>query len=519
MKHTQIVAIQLLAVTILLFSASNTEAYERYNGGCQNCHGNFTGSTSTKGSTFPSGDKHVMHRNSSNMNADCDLCHTSGDGRDPFIGSSNGTGNNTGYGCVGCHGRLEDAGHDSGGFANSPGLGAGLRQHHDNSGVTSCAACHPDSDPNNYTPVGEHVRPPFYGTADTDADMSCNPTQVANSNENWTIGDFTGLDNDGDLMYDFAADSDCSPPVPTPGDLNFDGMADILWRNSSTGQNWVYLMNGATIDESSGINTVPIGWEIVGNGDYDGDGDADILWRNSSTGQNWMYLLNGALIESSVGVNTIADTNWTVAGNGDYNGDGRADILWRNISTGQNWMYLMNGALIESSLSVVHDTVFTIPPVWLVASNGDHNGDGRADIFWRNSATGESWIYFMNGAVVESSVRVNTVPVIWQIVGNGDYDGDGMADILWRNSSTGQNWMYLMNGATIDSSLGVNTVSDTNWQIVGSGDYNGDGNADILWRNSSTGQNWVYLMSGATIDSSLGVNTVSNTAWQIVNAN
>ena len=42
------------------------------------------------------------------------------------------------------------------------------------------------------------------------------------------------------------------------------------------------------------------------------------------------------------------------------------------------------------------------------------------------------------------------------------------ADILWRNGATGQNWMYLMDGATPfqEQALGVNTVADTNWQIV-----------------------------------------------------
>ena len=510
MNKVQIGALQIVVAAFLLFFVVNTEAYDRYNDGCNTCHGQFTGSTSPKGSVFPSGDKHEMHRGNSNMNTECDLCHTSGDGRNPFIGSSDGTNNNTGYGCVGCHGRLEDAGNDS----LSAGLGAGLRQHHYNTGITGCANCHTDSNPINYTPVGEHVFPPYFGTVDTNADMPCNPGQTVNANENWTTGgDFIGLDNDGDVLWDAISDPDCMPVVPTPGDINFDGKADILWRSTVSGQNWAYLMNGAAVSSNFAINAVASqAWQIVGNGDYDGDGDADVLWRNSTTGQNWMYLMNGGAIDSSVGVNTVADQAWQVAGNGDYNGDGNADILLRNNSTGQNWMYLMNGASISSSVAVN-----TVPTTWQIAGNGDYNGDNKSDILWRHSGTGQVWMYLMNGSTIDSSSGVGTVAMIWQIVGNGDYNADGKSDILWRRESNGQNWMYLMNGSLVSSSESVNTVASTQWQVRGSGDYDGDGDSDILWRNASLGQNWMYLMNGSTIDSSAQINVVSGSQWQIVN--
>ena len=298
-------------------------------------------------------------------------------------------------------------------------------------------------------------------------------------------------------------------------EFQFSDTAHILWRNTVTGQNWLYLMNGATIDSSIGINTVPTVWKIVGNGDYNGDGKSDILWRNSVTGQNWMYLMDGSTVVSSVNVNTVPNLDWHIVSNGDYDGDGKPDILWRNSSTGQNWMYLMDGATILSSLSVN-----TVPTVWQVASSGDHNGDGKSDILWRNSSTGQNWLYVMNGATIETSTGVNTVADLnWQVAGHGDYDSDGKSDILWRNSVTGQNWMYLMDGSSITNSVGVNTLPDTNWKVAGSSDYNGDGKADIFWRNSSTGQNWMYLMNGAAIMNSVGVNTVSNTAWEVVNTN
>ena len=156
MKWSPLAALSIATMVVLLMAPERTEAYNTYTSGCDNCHGDFTGGTTTKGSVFPGDDKHQMHRSSSEMDADCSLCHTQ-IGDDPSIGSSSGTANNVGYGCVGCHGRLEDAGNDG----ISVGMGAGLRQHHNNAGITSCAVCHTDANPINYKPVGEQVKPPY----------------------------------------------------------------------------------------------------------------------------------------------------------------------------------------------------------------------------------------------------------------------------------------------------------------------------------------------------------------------
>jgi hypothetical protein len=62
-----------------------------------------------------------------------------------------------------------------------------------------------------------------------------------------------------------------------------------------------------------------------------------------------------------------------------------------------------------------------------------------------------------------------------------DFNNDGRSDVFWRNSATGENYIYPMNGAAIGAGEGyVRTVADQNWQVVGIGDFNGDGNADIL---------------------------------------
>ena len=65
-------------------------------------------------------------------------------------------------------------------------------------------------------------------------------------------------------------------------------------------------------------------------------------------------------------------------------------------------------------------------------------------------------------------------------------NGDGKADLVWRDMSTGDVGVWLMNGLTIGSD-GIPGNAPTTWTIVGVGDTNGDDKADLVWRDTSTG--------------------------------
>ena len=87
---------------------------------------------------------------------------------------------------------------------------------------------------------------------------------------------------------------------------------------------------------------------------------------------------------------------------------------------------------------------------------------------------------------------------------------------MWRNSATGENYIYLMNGLTVASQGSINSVSGQAWQVKGIGDFDGDGKADILWRNSSTGENYIWLMNGLSTASQGSVNFVDPASgWQV----
>src|SRR5207249_1174358 len=215
----------------------------------------------------------------------------------------------------------------------------------------------------------------------------------------------TGLSASTVYEYSVAAcdaAGNCSPGSPTVSartakvraDFDGDGKSDILWRNSSTGENYLYPMDGTTILPTEGyIRTGRIeDWQVAGIGDFDGDGKADILWRNSCNGQNYLYPMNGTVIEAEGAYRSIVAQAWQVAGIGDFDGDGKADIVWRNSSSGQNYLYPMDGTTIkptEGYLRTVADLA------WQIVAVGDYDGDGKSDLLWRNSSTGENYLYPM----------------------------------------------------------------------------------------------------------------------------
>jgi probable HAF family extracellular repeat protein len=318
-----------------------------------------------------------------------------------------------------------------------------------------------------------------------------------------------------------------------PHDLNGDYAADVVWRNTNgTVAGW--LMNGASI--SSGANLTyqgnpiapDVSWSVAGTADFNGDGNADLLWRQSSGGLA-LWSMNGQSVTSSApityqGSQLAPDASWSIAGTADFNGDGNADLLWRQ-SSGALAMWSMNGATVGSSAPVTYQGNQLAPDAsWSVAGVGDFNGDGGADLVWRQSS-GALSLWSMNGNAVSASSAItsqgNAVApdASWSIAGVGDFNGDGHADLLWRQN-TGAVAIWLMNGSSIGSSAAItyqgNAVApDSSWSVVEIGDFLGTGGSDILWRQSTTGALSEWLMNGPQIVSTSTLSASPDASWQV----
>ncbi|MBN1917261.1 MAG: FG-GAP repeat protein [Verrucomicrobia bacterium] len=304
-----------------------------------------------------------------------------------------------------------------------------------------------------------------------------------------------------------------APPEPV-------SYADIVWRETTTGQIGVWLMHGMALVSGGVTGTVApaSGWVIQGVGDFDGDGRADILWRNTLTGDVAIWIMNGiTLVGGTVVQNVPLAASWEIEGVGDFNNNGKDDILWRNTGTGAVAIWLMNGTMLVGGYAVA--TVDPATNDYEIQAVGDFSGDGRADILWRETTTNEIAIWLMNGTTRGLANVIGTVAAAWVIEGVGDFNNNGKDDILWRNSVTGAVGIWLMNGLTIVSTGTVATVDPAanDYDIQGVGDFSGDGRADILWRETTTGHVAIWIMNGLVRTSAGVVAVVDPTAndWEI----
>jgi hypothetical protein len=306
------------------------------------------------------------------------------------------------------------------------------------------------------------------------------------------------------------------------GDLGGDGKSDILWRKTSAGSDkgaaFLWEMNGTGLAGARYLDPISEDWQVQFTGDFNGDGNADILWRNlkataSDAGKLFIWMMDGTSATSGTGYTAAqADLTWRVDGVGDLNGDGRSDIVWRKTGPGPDrgavFLWTMDGTGVTGARALN-----PISEDWQVVDLGDFNGDGKADILWRNfnpasTDAGKLYVWMMDGGnVLAAGYTASQADLGWRVDGVGDLSGDGRDDIVWRKVGAGVDqgavFLWTMSGAHTTDARYLEPISEA-WQVEGLGDFNGDGKADILWRNygppgGDAGKLYLWMMDGGTV--------------------
>lgn len=268
--------------------------------------------------------------------------------------------------------------------------------------------------------------------------------------------------------------------------------SDLFWHNPSTGQTGFW--NGSTTAGPTNIfnalPTIPLGYTVFGTADINFDDNTEVFFYNLNSGDVYYWSLMGlgtsAVVVDEARIGTVPPSSgWRPQTVGDFDGDGSADILWRNTATGDVAIWSL-----DDLGRVIYNQGFGVVGLsWTIVKSGDFNGDGIDDILWRNTSSGD--VYMWYGTKVRTLFRqafLGTVALAWQPQGIVDLDADGRSDIFWRNTSTGQNFIWYMQGAGYIGAFAP-TVADLNWNVIAVyGMNSNEPQSAIVWRNSASSE-------------------------------
>lgn len=333
-------------------------------------------------------------------------------------------------------------------------------------------------------------------------------------------------------FFDVSADLVIPPSlIPEGGKVCFAGTVDCVawggWSGSSSGVGTPFNANGGLLPGQAAVRRLDLAGSatVLDAGDDTNNCAVDFAFGQPAPRNNAGQV--GSIPGATCGNDAIegleqCDDGNVASGDGcssvcaveagvvqsvahDYDGDGRADLFWRNETDGRNVIWRSANAATTQAATGVSGLD------WGVVGIGDFNGDGEADPFWRSQDGGRNLIWLSADAGTPQATA-GVANLDWMVAGVGDFDGDGQDDALWHNVATGRNVIW--RSGIAGTSQAMTGVANLDWQIVGIGDFDSNGEDDVFWRNQADGRNVIWLSADATTPQATA--GVANLGWQVV---
>jgi hypothetical protein len=287
------------------------------------------------------------------------------------------------------------------------------------------------------------------------------------------------------------------------GDVDGDGVADILWYSSNTQEVAIHFMTNEGQLKAAGFitaggNNIKVNaneqWNPVGLADVTGDGKLDINWRAAGSDQIAYWQTAGTTSTALTGggflQNAAGTADFKVGNNargvkmGDFDGDGKIDML---LSNGTVVTYgAFTAATTGTAAKLVAKALVTLPSngdASLVArAVGDYNGDNTTDIVFESTTSDKEVLQYINSTTAAKSLPPTGTPTAWNIGASKDFSGDVTPDLVWHNSVSGETAIWAIDkltgnlittgGVTAFVTFNSNILkTSSTWEVVGADDF------------------------------------------------
>jgi hypothetical protein len=311
--------------------------------------------------------------------------------------------------------------------------------------------------------------------------------------------------------------------------------ADVLLRNSGSGEVRILGLSQNQIAASESIQN-SIGavvnpgpeWKLVtGKADMNGDGIRDLVWFNSGSGESavWYMQKGNTGLSNIIGSASLVylpndqtslkvPQGWQLTAVENLVGDSRPEFLWEQRNTGATaiWQLDINNGRTEYNLTGSNFVTFNgarietggISSGWKIAGLGSFTvNSSTKDILWFNEKTYETAVWQLDGTAIVGAGFVNPqqpVPVGWRPVTVGNLDGVGLDEIVWQNGTAVAVWNLGSNYALTAKSVILSQSLAAGEQVQALADLNLDGSLDLVVRQkaSDVGGISIYYLNKTT---------------------
>ncbi|MFH0880937.1 MAG: VCBS repeat-containing protein [Lentisphaerota bacterium] len=293
------------------------------------------------------------------------------------------------------------------------------------------------------------------------------------------------------------------------GDVPLDISYTMVYWHSTNGETayWGLNTNGVRVVNGT-VNTALVDkvWMLGGFADINNDGRSEVIWcPSNATMKTWFLDSNYAYASQSVLYGSLCPKEYQMRCVGDCSGDGYNDLFFQDTYFGYIDTWHVN---LDGTLRIAYPTfASSINRSWQLRCCGDVSGDGRVELFFHNTNSGQTGIWFLdtNGQLtVNSLITTTRVPTGWVMRASGDVSGDGRSEIFWQHTNGNTSvWFMNTNGVKTVSRQISSTLVPKGWLLRSAVDVNGDGRVELLWHNTTSGATSIWFLNTS------GVKTVS----------